>query len=113
MNFLSQCGIAATVVGDPKQSQPINLSSGERGNDDYYNSFSAIDWIIKSASHDTLHITHRLPDTLAKLVDDFAGYGGLASAPEVAERRLNITNSECVDHSFKQIINPEDVITWI
>jgi hypothetical protein len=38
-------------VGDPKQSQPINLSSGERGNDDYYNSFNAI-------------------DTLAKLVDD-------------------------------------------
>jgi hypothetical protein len=82
MSFLGQCGIAATVVGDPKQSQPINLSSGERGNDDYYNSFSAIDWIIKSASHDTLHITHRLPDTLAELVDDFAGYGGLASAPE-------------------------------
>ncbi|MGH9953998.1 MAG: AAA domain-containing protein, partial [Nitrososphaeraceae archaeon] len=57
MNFLSQCGIAATVVGDPKQSQPINLSSGKRSNDDYYNSFSAIDWIIKSASYDTLHIT--------------------------------------------------------
>ena len=51
MNFLSQCGVAATVVGDPKQSQPINLSSGERGNDDHYNSFSAIDWIIKSASY--------------------------------------------------------------
>jgi energy-coupling factor transporter ATP-binding protein EcfA2 len=113
MNFLSQCGIAATVVGDPKQSQPINLSSGERSNDDYYNNFSAIDWIIKSASQDTLHITHRLPDTLAKLVDAFAGYGGLASAPEVAGRRLNITNFVYVDHNFKQIMNPDDVITWI
>jgi hypothetical protein len=113
MNFLSQCGIAATVVGDPKQSQPINLSSGESSNDDYYNSFSAIDWIIKSASHDTLHITHRLPDTLAKLVDDFAEYGGLASAPEVSGRRLNITNIECVDHSFKQIIGPEEIVTWV
>jgi superfamily I DNA and/or RNA helicase len=105
--------ISEKVVGDPKQSQPINLSSGERGNDDYYNSFSAIDWIIKSASHDTLHITHRLPDTLARLVDDFAEYGGLASAPEVAGRRLNVANVECVDDNFKQIINPDDVITWI
>jgi hypothetical protein len=113
MNFLNQCGIAATVVGDPKQSQPINLSSGSRSNDDYYNSFSAIDWIIKSASHDTLHITHRLPDTLAKLVDDFAEYGGLESAPEVAGRRLNITNIGCADVNFKQIINPDDVVTWI
>ena len=69
MNFLSQCGIAATVEGGPKQSQPINHSGGIRGTDDHYNSFSAIDWIIKSASHDTLHITHRLPDMLAKLVD--------------------------------------------
>jgi hypothetical protein len=100
MNFLSQCGIAATVVGDPKQSQPINLSSGRRSNDDHYNSFSAIDWIIKSASHDTLHITHRLPDILAKLVDDFAEYGGLESASEVAGRRLNISNIECADVDF-------------
>jgi superfamily I DNA and/or RNA helicase len=105
--------LSPTVVGDPKQSQPINLSSGERGNDDYYNSFSAIDWIIKSASHDTLHITHRLPDILAKLVDDFAEYGGLASAPEVAGRRLNISKIECVDHDFKQIMNPDDVVAWI
>ena len=69
MNILSQCGIAATVVGDPKQSQPINLGGNRTSTDDYYNNFSAIDWIVKSASHDTLHITHRLPDTLAKLVD--------------------------------------------
>lgn len=36
-----------------------------------------------------------------------------ASGPEVAERRLNIPNFECVDHYFRQIINPEEVITWI
>jgi superfamily I DNA and/or RNA helicase len=113
MNFLSQCGIAATVVGDPKQSQPINLGGNRSSTDDYYNNFSAIDWIVKSASHDTLHITHRLPDILANLVDDFAEYGGLASAPEVAGRRLSITNIENVDYNFKQIINPQDVITWI
>ena len=113
MNFLSKCGIAATVVGDPKQSQPINIGSNRTSTDDYYNSFSAIDWIIKSATHDTLRMTHRLPGMLARLVDDFAEYGGLASAPEVAGRRLNITNTESVDQSFKQIINPEDVITWI
>jgi hypothetical protein len=104
LNFLSQCGIAATVVGDPKQSQPINLGGNRNSTDDYYNNFSAIDWIVKSASHDTLHITHRLPDLLANLVDDFAEYGGLASAPEVVGRRLSITNIESVDYSFKQII---------
>jgi superfamily I DNA and/or RNA helicase len=54
-----------------------------------------------------------LPDILAKLVDDFAEYGGLASAPEVAGRRLNISKIECVDHKFKQIMNPDDVVTWI
>jgi hypothetical protein len=58
-------------------------------------------------------MTHRLPDILARLVDDFAEYGGLISAPEVAGRRLNVTNIECVDYSFKQVISPEDVITWI
>jgi superfamily I DNA and/or RNA helicase len=54
-----------------------------------------------------------LPDTLAKLVDDFAEYGGLASAPEVAGRRLNVINTQCVDYNIKQIINPDDVVTWI
>jgi hypothetical protein len=78
-----------------------------------YNDFSAIDWIIKFATHDTLHMTHRLPNILARLVNDFAEYGGLISAPEVAGRRLNVTNIECVDYSFKQVISPEDVITWI
>jgi hypothetical protein len=60
-----------------------------------------------------LHITHRLPDILAELVDDFADYGGLTSAPEVVERRLDILNTESVDPGFKQIINPDDVVTWI
>ena len=52
-------------------------------------------------------------DSLATLVNDFAEYGGLASAPEVAGRRLNVPHTEWVDHNFKQIINPKDVITWI
>jgi hypothetical protein len=112
MNFLSQCGIAATVVGDPKQSQPISLS-GDGSSDGYYNSLSAIEWVINSAGHDTLHITHRLPDRLASLVDDFAQYGGLISAPEVAGRRLNLTNMYALEHDFKQILDPDEVVTWL
>jgi energy-coupling factor transporter ATP-binding protein EcfA2 len=112
MNFLSHCGIAATVVGDPKQSQPISISGGN-GADGYYNNISAIGWIIKSATHDTLHITHRLPDKLAILVNDFAQYGGLVSAPEVAGRRLNLTNIYDLGHDFKQILDPEEVVTWL
>jgi superfamily I DNA and/or RNA helicase len=112
MNFLGHCGVAATVVGDPKQSQPISLSS-DGGADGYYNSLSAIEWIINSAGHDTLHITHRLPDTLASLVDDFAQYGGLISAPEVAGRRLNLTNMYALEDDFKQILDPAEVVTWL
>ena len=112
MNFLGQCGIAATVVGDPKQSQLISLS-GNGSSDGYYNSLSVIEWIINSAGHDTLHITHRLPDRLASLVNDFAQYGGLISAPEVAGRRLNLTNMYALEHDFKQILDPDEVVTWI
>jgi len=112
MNFLGHCGVAATVVGDPKQSQPISLSS-DGGADGYYNSLSAIEWIINSAGHDTLHITHRLPDRLASLVDDFAQYGGLISAPEVAGRRLNLTNLYALEDDFKQILDPAEVVTWL
>jgi energy-coupling factor transporter ATP-binding protein EcfA2 len=113
MNFLSHCGIAATVVGDPKQSQPISISGGNCGADGYYNNISAIGWIIKSASYDTLHITHRLPDKLASLVNDFAQYGGLMSAPEVAGRRLNLTNMYALEHDFKRILDPDEVVTWL
>lgn len=116
INFLSQCGVAATVVGDPKQSQPISLSSsngGDGNSDSYYNSLSAIEWIINSAVHDTLHITHRLPDRLANLVDDFAQYGGLVSAPEAARRRLNLTNLYALERDFRQILDPDEVVTWL
>jgi energy-coupling factor transporter ATP-binding protein EcfA2 len=113
MNFLSHCGIAATVVGDPKQSQPISISGGNCGADGYYNNISAIGWIIKSASYDTLHITHRLPDKLASLVNDFAQYGGLMSAPEVAGRRLNLTNMYALEHDFKRILDPDEIVTWV
>jgi energy-coupling factor transporter ATP-binding protein EcfA2 len=113
MNFLSHCGIVATVVGDPKQSQPISISGGNGSSDGYSSNISAIEWIVKSASHDTLHITHRLPDKLASLVNDFAQYGGLMSAPEVAGRRLNLTNMYALEHDFKQILDPDEVITWL
>jgi ABC-type oligopeptide transport system ATPase subunit len=118
MNLIHHCGIAATVVGDPKQSQPISINTGSNdnssgGSDSYYNSYSAIDWIINSAHHDTLHITHRLPEPLASLVNDFAQYGGLASAPEIATRRLRLANMDSLDHEYKQIIEPDEVITWV
>jgi hypothetical protein len=112
MNFLGHCGVAATVVGDPKQSQPISLSR-DGSSDGYYNNLSAIEWIVNSASHDTLYITHRLPDKLASLVDDFAQYGGLISAPEVAGRRLNLTNLYVLDNDFKEILDPGEVVTWL
>jgi superfamily I DNA and/or RNA helicase len=107
-NFLAQCGIAATVVGDPKQSQPISLSKTE----EYYNSYSAIEWIIKSTYSDTLHITHRLPDKLASLVNDFAQYGGLKSSPEVASKSLG-RDIVIEDQDYKQIIQPDETITWV
>ena len=113
MNFLSHCGIAATVVGDPKQSQPISISGGNGSADGYYNNISAIGWIIKSASYDTLHITHRLPDKLASLVNDFAQYGGLVSAPEVAGRRLDLTNMYALENDYKRILDPDEVVTWL
>ena len=46
MNFLDHCGIADSVVGDPKQSQPISLNCNNSGSDCYYNSYSGIEWII-------------------------------------------------------------------
>ena len=113
MNFLSHCGIAATVVGDPKQSQPISISGSNGSADGYYNNISAIGWIIKSASYDTLHITHRLPDKLASLVNDFAQYGGLVSAPEVAGRRLDLTNMYALENDYKRILDPDEVVTWL
>ena len=40
---------------------------------------SAIEWIIDGAPSDTLRITHRLPDKISGLVNEFALYGGLGS----------------------------------
>ena len=62
IELASQCGIVATVVGDPKQSRPIGLA-------DY--DLSAMEWVLKCAKYDTLFTTHRLPDKLAMLVDEF------------------------------------------
>ena len=40
MDLINQCGIVATVVGDPKQSRPIGISSKDA---------SAIEWVINGA----------------------------------------------------------------
>jgi energy-coupling factor transporter ATP-binding protein EcfA2 len=102
IDLASHYGIVATVVGDPKQSKPVGLS--------YYDN-SAIEWVIKKAHWDTLHITHRLPDRLSGLVNEFASYGGLMSAEEVASRRLTL--DYLPDTEYRNIIDPSEVITWV
>jgi superfamily I DNA and/or RNA helicase len=101
IELASKCGIVATVVGDPKQSRPIGLA-------DY--DLSAMEWVLKCARYDTLYTTHRLPDKLAMLVDEFADYGGLNSSPEIASRRFEAIHD--IDENFIEILNPE-VITWV
>jgi AAA domain len=102
MDLAERCGITATVVGDPKQSRPMGLADRDR---------SAIEWVIKYSASDTLRITHRLPDKLSGLVDEFAHYGGLRSSPEVASRRLVLDQSP--DAVYQDIIQPEEVVTWV
>lgn len=102
MDLAERCGITATVVGDPKQSRPMGLADRDR---------SAIEWVIKYSDSDILRITHRLPDKLSGLVDEFAQYGGLRSSPEVASRRLVLDQSP--DAVYRDIIQPEEVITWV
>lgn len=102
VDLINQCGIVATVVGDPKQSRPIGLSARD---------LSAIEWVMKNAPSDTLKITHRLPDKISGLVNEFASYGGLRSAPEVASRRLSLYRIP--DLEYRKIIDPEEPITWV
>lgn len=70
-----------------------------------------MEWVLKCAKYDTLFTTHRLPDKLAMLVDEFADYGGLISAPEIASRRFGAKYA--IEDSFKDILNPQEVITWV
>jgi len=102
IGLLSECGITATVVGDPKQSRPITPNQY---------TCSAIEWLLKRAPHDILRITHRLPDTLAALVNSFASYDNLRSAPEVADRRLCLTRLP--DLEYRDVIDAENVTTWV
>jgi superfamily I DNA and/or RNA helicase len=76
----------------------------------YYDN-SAIEWVIKKAKSDTLHITHRLPDRLSGLVNEFASYGGLTSAEEVGSRRLRLNHLPDVE--YRGIIDPDEVVTWV
>ena len=58
-------------------------------------------------------MTHSLllidSDRLAMLVDEFADYG-LISAPEIARR---FGAKLAIDKNFKEILKPEDVVTWV
>lgn len=102
IDLASSCGIVATVIGDPKQSRPMGLEEYDR---------SAIEWVLKYAPKDTLRITHRLPDTLSGLVNDFARYDGLRSSPDIASRRLILDQSP--NPIYREIIDPEKVVTWL
>ena len=103
IELAANCGIVATVVGDPKQSRPIGLVDYDH---------SAIEYVLKYAKSDTLFTSHRLPDILSALVNEFANYNGLKSAPDVALRRLDLNVSN-LNPEFKKIIQPEEVITWV
>ncbi|MEP6576559.1 MAG: DEAD/DEAH box helicase [Nitrososphaerota archaeon] len=102
IGLISQCGVIATVVGDPKQSKPITPNQYVP---------SAIEWLQKKVPYDILRITHRLPDTLAALVNEFACYDNLRSSEEVASRRLSLDHQP--DLEYREIINPEEVTTWV
>ena len=101
IELASRSGIVTTVVGDPKQSRPIGLA-------DY--DLSAMECVLRCTKFDTLFTTHRLPDKLAMLVDEFADYGGLRAAQDIAARRLKVNKD--IDIEFRSIINPDEVITW-
>jgi len=102
IELISRCGTVATVVGDPKQSRPISPVRVD---------YSAIEWVIKRSRCDTLRISHRLPDRLSGLVNEFAEYDGLKSAPEIGSRRLVL---DCrPDMEFREIIQPDEVTTWV
>lgn len=102
MELISECGTVATVVGDPKQSRPISPVRVD---------YSAIEWVIKKSTWDTLRISHRLPDRLSGLVNEFAEYDGLRSDPEIGSRRLVLDCSP--DLEFREIIQPDEVTTWV
>jgi energy-coupling factor transporter ATP-binding protein EcfA2 len=102
LDLVARSGVVATVIGDPKQSRPISPDRRD---------YSAIEWIIKRTRSDTLRLSHRLPDQLSGLVNDFAKYGGLRSAPEIASRRLILNRQP--DIEYRYIIQPSDVTTWV
>ena len=102
LDLLREFQLPATIIGDPKQSKPISPMQYDR---------SAIDWARRKTKTDILKTTHRLPDTLAELVDKFAGYEGLRSSPDVASRRLSLKVSP--NYDLKEIIKPETVTTFV
>lgn len=102
IDLISGCGTVATVVGDPKQSRPISPDKID---------YSAIEWVMKRSRCDTLRISHRLPDKLSGLVNEFANYDGLRSSNEVASRRLVL--DKLPDIEYRDIVQPDEVTTWV
>jgi hypothetical protein len=102
IELISRCGTIATVVGDPKQSRPISPDRID---------YSAIEWVMKRSRYDILRISHRLPDKLSGLVNEFAKYDGLRSSDAVASRRLTL--EQAPDIEYKDIVQQEEVTTWV
>ena len=101
VGFLESLGIQATVLGDPKQSRPISPRFHER---------SGIEMTMRKG-YDTLHLTHRMAQDLARLVNDFARYGGLDSTEEARYRRLIL--AEAPSPGLQPVLNPDDTITMV
>ena len=66
---------------------------------------------MRRSRWDTLRISHRLPDRLSGLVNEFARYGGLRSSPEIASRRSALDQPP--DLEYRDIIQPDEVTTWV
>ncbi len=102
MDLADRCGITARLWVIQSNQRPMGLEDRDR---------SAIEWALKYSDSDTLRITHRLPDKLSGLVDEFARYGGLRSSPDIASRRLILDGTP--DIAYREVIQPEEVITWV
>lgn len=102
VDLLDTLGITMSSIGDPFQAKPISPKFGDP---------SAIEYFMKRCGNMTLKTTYRLPHPLDIIVDEFAGYGGLRSAPSVRDRRLALEKSP--NHGFKSILCSDPLVTFL
>jgi len=100
--LLEAYDVCLTNVGDPKQARPISPNEGDP---------SVIEYFMRRRPFEQLKITRRLPHPLDTVVDQFADYGGLWSAPEIKDRRLSLAHEPA--EPFGEILQPEPMITFV